>query len=182
MLCFLAQHVLFAAACWDKSSFRTSGVFGLLCGYLSDSHYRAFFPVCTSRDATLPQKQLRSYACLCLSNRVMQFTQKSATSRTRGDPSNVKQVKGGDGPCGLVGLCLESCCCCHICLWVCDLLWFCKRLHVQTFTNEVPSLLISCGVTLTITNKKNLSPFPYATSRSHSSYHNLSISPCRVRL
>lgn len=170
MLCFLAQHVLFAAACWDKSSFRTSGVFGLLCGYLSDSHYRAFF-----QSAQL----MRVYVFRIESRGSLRSPRLQEREVT---PSNVKQVKGGDSPCGLVGLCLESCCCCHICLWVCDLLWFCKRLHVQTFTNEVPSLLISCGVTLTITNKKNLSPFPYATSRSHSSYHNLSISPCRVRL
>lgn len=37
MPCFLAQRVLFVGARWDKSSLRTSGVFGLLCGRLGFS-------------------------------------------------------------------------------------------------------------------------------------------------
>lgn len=86
--CFLAQRGLFAAACWDKSSFRTSGVFGLLCGHLSDSHYRVFFS----------QHQLRCVFWDVL-NRAARFTPKrEPNTRMRGDPQNAKQAKGS---CGL---------------------------------------------------------------------------------
>ncbi len=122
-----------------------------------------------------------AFLCIIL-NRVTQFTLKSeSNTRTRGDSENVKQVKGGDGPCGLVALCLESSC--HICLWLCDLLWFCKWLVVQTFTNEAPSLLISCGVTLTITNKKMVHRFhmpPAGASLHITTYQSLhDVSVCK---
>lgn len=105
-----------------------------------------FFSVSTSWDATLPLKQLPSSEMFWI---VACFTPEARTlyKNVRWPPER----KASKERRGFVRAVSRRC---HICLWVYDLLWFCKWLRMQTFTNETLSTQMSCGVTLTITNKK----------------------------